>query len=76
MSLTDLLFRKAPRSKATCNYCDGGFGLARPNWPFCTRRCKESFDKAVFRPPDQFELPLHKPPDVAADELVKLLQYP
>lgn len=46
--------------------------MARPNKPYCSARCKAAYNEAVYRPPEQYELPFHKPPD----ELVKLLQYP
>lgn len=70
--MVDWLFKKYPRTKRTCDFCNGSFGLARPNMPFCSAACKEKYRQALFRPPDQYELPLDKPPD----ELVKLLQYP
>lgn len=63
MPLMDLLFKKAPRAKQTCNYCNSSrWGLARPNWPFCKKKCKEAFKEATERPPDQFEMPLLRPP--------------
>jgi hypothetical protein len=55
------LFRKYPRAKRTCDYCEGTFGLARPNFPFCRFACRQAFNEAVYRPPD---------------ELVTLLRYP
>jgi hypothetical protein len=55
-----LLKPKPPRAKTTCNYCNKGFGLTRPNYPFCKPACRESFNKAVYGPPD---------------ELVTLLRY-
>ena len=65
MSVVNWLFtNKPPRSKKRCDYCNTTrFGLARPNFTFCSPRCFEAFNEAIFRPPDQFELPLFKPPD-------------
>jgi len=51
---------KPPRELKRCHYCNKGFGLTRPNYPFCNPNCKEAFSKAVYRPPD---------------ELVALLRY-
>lgn len=58
-----LLSAKPPRARKTCDYCNGGFGCAQPNYPFCKPACKQAYNEAVYRPPDQYELPLHKPPD-------------
>jgi len=55
MSAVDWLFRKhfgpakPPRTKHTCKYCNGSFGLVRPNFPFCKAACKEAYNQAVFR---------------------------
>lgn len=62
-----LLTYKAPRTKKVCKFCGGCFGLARPNFPYCSGTCKTQ-DK----PPDQHEMDLEHPPD----ELIKLLKYP
>lgn len=78
-SFMDVLFKprpqKPPRQKSTCNFCNTTrFGLERPNAPFCSLYCKAWFANCTehYKPPNQYELPLHKPPD----ELVKLLRYP
>jgi hypothetical protein len=58
----DWLFKKYPRGKKTCDYCNTTrWGLARPNFPFCSPVCKQAYQEAVYRPPD---------------ELVTLLPYP
>jgi len=55
MSVVNWLFRKQfgpakpPRTKHTCKYCNGGFGLVRPNFPFCKAACKEAYNQTVFR---------------------------
>lgn len=54
--------KRYPRAKPRCKRCDTTrWGLARPNFPYCSPVCK-----AADKPPDQFELPLHKPPDAPA----------
>lgn len=59
-----LLKYKPPRAKQTCNYCNSHqWGLARPNFPFCKLSCKQAYNTAVYRPPEQYELYLSKPPD-------------
>lgn len=69
---------KSPRSRgSTCDYCNTSkFGLAAYNNrvnTFCGPYCEAwYFHCQQVRPPDQFELPLHKPPD----ELIALLRYP
>lgn len=60
MSAMDWLFRKPPRQKKVCLHCKGGFGLTRPNYPFCSPKCKQEHQKC---------------PE-SSGELVKLLRYP
>jgi hypothetical protein len=57
MSVVDFLFRpaKPPRTKHTCKYCNGNFGLARPNFPFCKAACKEAYNQAVILEPEPSE---------------------
>jgi len=55
MSVVNWLFRthfgpaKPPRTRRTCKYCNGNFGLVRPHFPFCKAACKEAYNRAVFR---------------------------
>jgi len=44
---------KPPRRLKRCQYCNNGFGLTRPNYPFCKPKCKEAFSAAVNRPPNE-----------------------
>ena len=41
---------KPPRELKRCHYCNKGFGLTRPNYPFCNPNCKEAFSEAIYRP--------------------------
>ena len=56
MSVVNWLFRKQfgpakpPRTKHTCKYCNGSFGLVRPNFPFCKVACKQAYNQAVAKP--------------------------
>lgn len=43
------LFKKYPRSKKTCGFCNGSYGLARPHYPFCSAHCEAWFENALFR---------------------------
>lgn len=62
MSHMDWLFKprpqKPPREVKRCKYCGGGFGLERPNTPYCKAACKE----AAERPPDELVELLKYPP--------------
>lgn len=49
---------KAPRTKKVCIGCGAGFGLVKPNAPYCTRECRDKSERQK-----QQELPLHKPPE-------------
>jgi len=40
---------KPPRERKRGHHCKNGFGLTRPNYPFCKPECKEAFS----RPPDE-----------------------
>ncbi len=57
---------KPPRAKRVCNFCGGMFGLARPNFPYCSPYCvawDENMKRPeLARPPDQFQLPMLLPP--------------
>lgn len=69
------LLRNRPIEPKRCDYCNGGFGLMRRRsvrGTFCKLQCESMYLDAVYRPPDQYELPLYKPPDA----LVTLLRYP
>lgn len=59
--------------KNECYQCKGKFGLTR-NYhlgkSFCRIKCMDDYKRG--KPPNQYELPLDKPPD----ELVQLLKYP
>jgi hypothetical protein len=46
----DVLFRKKPpRSKKRCARCFRGFGLMRPNFPYCSFSCRIIAEE----PPDE-----------------------
>lgn len=52
-----------------CFRCNGPFGLTRRYWrchAFCIEKCMEEAQK----PPDQHELPLAKPPDPHAWDVI------
>lgn len=69
-----------------CPTCQGKFGMMRHyigSVGYCRQRCKDDELKQrqqrilqalhlKDRPPDQYELPLQKPPE----ELIALLRYP
>ena len=43
--------------------------MARQYWfrmSFCKLACKEAYIAKIYKPPDQYELPLQKPPDTMA----------
>jgi hypothetical protein len=42
---------KPPRELKRCHYCNNGFGLTRPNYPFCKPDCKEAFSQAFYPRP-------------------------
>lgn len=58
-----------------CFQCNGPFGLTR-NYhrchAFCTQKCLAAYKvyKEGQKPPDQYELPLDKPPDPHAWDVV------
>lgn len=62
---------KAPRSRGnTCDYCNTDkFGLGGFNNRvniFCGVWCQAWYIHCVYTPPEQYELPLHKPPEPTA----------
>ncbi len=57
--MVNWLFKKYPRTKKVCIGCGAAYGMVRPNYPYCTKECREKHSK----PPEvQHELPL-RPPD-------------